>query len=194
MCPFHFNPTIDHIQLKLTDFNLQNDTRFSKNMQFWQFLIGDASALSNFITQQDDHGWTANANTIAGNHRAGWITGDRGDDFYFCSTILLNGWTVEDILFTRAAPNGSDGADANIWEDRKGTSMPYIRVHWFDTPSYKKVDYFVTYIITGPKGVPYNKNQTPSNEMAAMTNAHNDWQSVAGASQGMGGSSTTPPK
>jgi hypothetical protein len=84
------------------------------------------------------------------------FSGHRGDDEYFLTTRLKNGWVVD----AATLDDGKGGAigiagsgNASITEMRAGTDSPYLKVHWwFDGGSY--IMFCPEIIIRGPKGVP----------------------------------------
>jgi hypothetical protein len=87
---------------------------------------------------------------------AGSLFGSRGDDQFYLSTRLTNGWTVSSaylIGFDGAAVYTYGNANAYISEFRQGTDSPYVKVHWW-MDAFSSVDYDLRVVISGPKGVP----------------------------------------
>jgi hypothetical protein len=83
--------------------------------------------------------------------------GHRGDDQFFMSTSLKNGWTVKSAYLDDShggAIYRRGSSDAYVSELRSGTNSPYVKVHWWtDAGSY--VAYYLHVDIIGPKGVPH---------------------------------------
>jgi hypothetical protein len=87
---------------------------------------------------------------------AGNLFGSRGDDQFYLSTKLTNGWTVNAaylIGYDGAAVYTYGNANAYISEFRPGTDSPYVKVHWW-MDAFSSVNYDLRVVISGPKGVP----------------------------------------
>ena len=85
------------------------------------------------------------------------LFGHRGDDQFFASTSLKNGWTVKSAYVMGYGGGGVfvfGSGNAYVSESRQGTDSPYVKVHWWmDANSF--VDYILRVDIIGPKGVPH---------------------------------------
>jgi hypothetical protein len=86
-----------------------------------------------------------------------YLFGHRGDDQFFASTSLKNGWTVKSAYVMGYGGGGVfvfGSGNAYVSESRQGTDSPYVKVHWWiDRNSF--VDYILRVDIIGPKGVPH---------------------------------------
>ena len=89
------------------------------------------------------------------------LMGHRGDDSFFRTMTLKNGWKVYQVYLVHVQGNDDlqgpwiDGsADASITEARVGTNSPFVRVHWWHD-AFGFIAYLPHIVIAGPKGVPY---------------------------------------
>ena len=89
------------------------------------------------------------------------LVGHRGDDSFFRTRRLKNGWKVSQVYLVHVQGNDDlqgpwiDGrADATITEARVGTDSPYVSVHWWND-AFGSMAYLPRIVIAGPKGVPY---------------------------------------
>ena len=89
------------------------------------------------------------------------LVGHRGDDIFFRTATLKNGWKVYQVYLVHVQGNDDlqgpwiDGsADATITEARVGTDSPYVSVHWWND-AFGFLAYLPRIVIAGPKGVPY---------------------------------------
>ncbi|HEY5611707.1 MAG TPA: hypothetical protein VIL97_10890, partial [Thermoanaerobaculia bacterium] len=83
----------------------------------------------------------------------GPVSAQRGEDLYFPTFRLQNGWTVDSIFF-RAVVSREGEADAKLVESAAGGNTPSIRVRWWATPG-DSVHYVLLVTIVGPRGTPY---------------------------------------
>jgi len=81
-------------------------------------------------------------------------TGRTGDDIFFQSHQLKNGWVLDSVnLSLGRAPDKSNGAQ--IGADRGGSSSPFVDIHWWDSSPLGSASYAMAIYIHGPAGVPY---------------------------------------
>ncbi len=88
------------------------------------------------------------------------LVGGSGDDEFFLSKRLINGWHMYRAYLV--GPGGSDAPGIQNWADasvvesdlRPGTDSPYVKVHWWFNPS-SAVVYQPKVVIEGPKGMPH---------------------------------------
>jgi len=130
LLPFRFNPITDVATLGMTP------DRMIKAPYDFRYLPG-----------------------IAWHDGAGDLFGARGDDEFFLSTRLQNGWVVDRVYLTMTASDTTaihiwGNANAYITESREGTNSPYVKVHWW-RDGLSTVAYSPRVVILGPKGVPY---------------------------------------
>lgn len=131
---FSFDPAIDWVPL---DFNKY-----------------DLSSIFHFVKGDDWDSWQDNTLGVAGvYHRGSFWTGHKNEDVWFDNIKLKNGYVVDSIYFGKTS--NSSEADAYIVESHEGTDNPYVRVHWWDTPVYDSVYYYIGVNVKGPRGVPY---------------------------------------
>jgi hypothetical protein len=134
--PFRFEPALDHHWLPMppTEF----DRSFS-NVSFWTLMDGAdvKSGVSNTIYMQTGDGG---------------LFGFKGNDRYFLTTRLKNGWRVNDVELLLPDPSGVSGAYVN--EYRPGTDSPYVDVRVWLMPM-ARVRYMLRIGIVGPRGVPF---------------------------------------
>lgn len=90
---------------------------------------------------------------IKGVHFGSGFTGHKNEDEYFMNVRLQNNWVVDYIEFRDSHDPGE--ADSGIWESHEGTDSPYVKVHWWDTPMYDWLDYYLTVHVRGPRGTSY---------------------------------------
>lgn len=89
-------------------------------------------------------------------HYTGPIIGHKGDDIYFLSFTLKNGWVVDSIQFYNEDYANSGEAHSFIAANKVGTSSPYTKVHWWATAGGDWTIYELRYTIKGPRGIsPY---------------------------------------
>jgi len=79
--------------------------------------------------------------------------GHKGDDIFYGTTTLKNGWIVHEV---NAGPFDVNGFSAGAYpvDSRVGTIYPYAKVHWW-MDSFTSFNYAVVIIIKGPKGTTY---------------------------------------
>jgi hypothetical protein len=133
--PFQFNPALEYRSLAIT-----ND----------RILTGSDSSVyyrSNIIGIDHDGLFD--------------LFGARGEDQYFLTTRLRNGWIVDSAYISNYAtavdmpgPWSWRNASAYITECRSGTDSPYLKIRWW-REGYSEVIYTPNVIIRGPKGVPH---------------------------------------
>jgi hypothetical protein len=97
--------------------------------------------------------WGFDGSLISAKHIGGKFLANRGEDEYFQSYTLKNNWVVESINF--GVIGDAREARAKIIEDKKGTTSPYVKIGWSNTPIYDAVQYVISYTIKGPEGVPF---------------------------------------
>lgn len=86
-------------------------------------------------------------------HVGGFMMGHKNDDEWFRGVRLRNGWVVDRVEFHKN--NTQDESDAYVVESHEGTDNPYVKVHWWDTPSHDSVSYQLLVWIRGTRDVPY---------------------------------------
>ncbi len=120
--------------------------------QLEQSSIGGPGALDGNVC----HPWCR-----AGVDLGNLLFGHKGEDVFFRSATLKNGWRVAQVGLGHL--NGSsfaigirtdNSADANMLETRVGTNSPYLRVGWWHD-AFSSVAYWPRIVIEGPKGVPH---------------------------------------
>ena len=77
--------------------------------------------------------------------------GHKGDDVFFLSTKLKNGWVVDSASVSPSC--SKSGVGAYVGELRPGTDSPYLKVHWWINPM-GCLYYGFGVVVIGPKGVP----------------------------------------
>ncbi|HEX7553628.1 MAG TPA: hypothetical protein VF378_08740, partial [Geothrix sp.] len=89
------------------------------------------------------------------------LFGARGEDQYFLTTRLRNGWVVDSAFISnnatavdRPGPWSWGSASAYITEYRGGTDSPYLKIRWW-REGFSEVIYTPNLLIRGPKGVPH---------------------------------------
>jgi hypothetical protein len=82
---------------------------------------------------------------------AGDLFGAKGNDEFYLSTKLSNGWVVNSVDVRQTYRFGTSGA--YNWADRAGTDSPYVNVRWWRN-TFSSVAYTFTVTIIGPRGVP----------------------------------------
>jgi hypothetical protein len=96
--------------------------------------------------------------------RPGWIFhgdytifgdyfGGKGDDEFFRTTRLKNGWVADEAV--TGAQVFPDDSNAYTSEFRKGTDSPFLKIHWWYLPGSSGVILTPRVVIRGPKGVPH---------------------------------------
>lgn len=96
--------------------------------------------------------WSSNM----ADHMPNWpFIGLKGDDHFYKTMQLKNGWVVDTAYVeyvydpnSMASPNR---ADAYVTEYRPGTASPYLKVHWWAEPM-NEIGYVPRIVIVGPKG------------------------------------------
>src|SRR2546427_2956955 len=86
----------------------------------------------------------------AWHYASGDFFGHKGDDQFFLTTTLKNGWVVDSITFAPSFISGN--ANASVSESRIGTNSPYVKVHWW-MDAFSAVTYKLSVNIKGPKGI-----------------------------------------
>jgi hypothetical protein len=86
-------------------------------------------------------------------HEAGLFTGSKGDDEYFLTRQLKNGWIVTEMFFEYHGSN--DCAAASVVESRPNTTSPYVKVHWWNNAVSCSASYSLWWAIKGPSGFFY---------------------------------------
>lgn len=91
---------------------------------------------------------------------AALFAGAKGDDRFFKTTQLKNGWLVDDAYIWSLKPSTIilgllfGDCKVSVKEYRKGTTSPYVRTHWWwDVPVYG-VMYEIEITAKGPVGIP----------------------------------------
>lgn len=82
---------------------------------------------------------------------AGDLLGAKGNDEFYLSTKLSNGWVVSLVDVRQTYRYGTSGA--YTWADRTGSDSPYVNVRWWRN-TFSSVAYTFTITIIGPRGVP----------------------------------------
>jgi hypothetical protein len=82
---------------------------------------------------------------------AGDLFGAKGNDEFYLSTKLSNGWVVNSVDVRQTYRYGTSGA--YNWADRAGTDSPYVNIRWWRN-TFSSVAYTFTVTIIGPRGVP----------------------------------------
>lgn len=82
---------------------------------------------------------------------AGDLFGAKGNDEFYLSTKLSNGWGVRSVDVRQTYRYGTSGA--YNWADRVGTDSPYVNVRWWRN-TFSSIAYTFTVTIIGPRGVP----------------------------------------
>jgi hypothetical protein len=154
--PFHFNPTMDFVQLappcNLTDAKIAN---VNFQCPFWEPPPWDY-----VITIHDGVGVSPPL--------SGDFLGHKGEDLFYPSTTLKNGWVVDSVsILTNANPGSigsvttccnpsyvGDASNAYVLISAVGTPSPFVDVHWW-TNAFSRVQYQLYVTIKGPLGVPY---------------------------------------
>jgi hypothetical protein len=133
--PFQFNPTLEYRSLAIT-----NDR---------------------IITGADSGSYSLSSGIVIDHSGAGNFFGARGEDQYFLTTRLRNGWVVDSAYISNAlfaddrpGPWTWGNASAYIIECRGGTDSPYLKVRWW-RDGFSSVLYRPCVIIRGPKGIPH---------------------------------------
>lgn len=133
--PFQFNPALEYRSLAVTNDRIITGTE--SNVYYRSLGIGIY------------HDGT------------GDLFGARGEDQYFLTTRLRNGWVVDSAFISnyvtavdRSGPWSWHNASAYISEYRGGTDSPYLKVRWW-REGFSEVIYTPNVIIRGPKGVPH---------------------------------------
>jgi hypothetical protein len=139
--PFKFLPATEYLEMQIPD-NWRDEMQLAQI----QFRLSSESS--------------ASKTTVTTTTRADELVGMRGDDQYFRNFKLKNGWIVDRIQFSREVysyvrhePQPEKG-DAWISEVREGTDSPFVKVHFW-SENGRKVTYHLSWIIRGPKGMPY---------------------------------------
>jgi hypothetical protein len=131
---FRYIPATEYVTINCHDFNYPDQIRCDKKETY------------------DNCGVIPNGK-FKGYHHSGIISGHRGDDEFLFNTYLKNNWVVDSIWFDKWVY--PDESDAYVCDYRPGTSHMYVKVHWWVTPVTDSAHYFFTYVIRGPRGVPY---------------------------------------
>lgn len=95
---------------------------------------------------------------ISGSFSQTLFLGFKGDDEYFVNTQLANGWVVRSVDVQKTHVIHEAANDVYLADARVGTSSLYAKVHkWVEVsfPYVTDVFFSVTYIVQGPKGMPY---------------------------------------
>lgn len=101
-------------------------------------------------------GYDKNANGIK---RSFGVIGGKGDDEFWLSKKLINGYTVQSVRLIGQGVGGNDNPDisghanATIAEFRQGSNSPYVKVHWWGD-AFSSVAYKVEVTVIGPRGMP----------------------------------------
>lgn len=133
--PFQFNPALEYRSLAITT--------------------------DRIVTGADSSSYNVSSGIAIEHDGAGNFFGARGEDQYFLTTRLRNGWVVDSAHITNAfytddrpSPWTYGNASAYITEYRGGTDSPYLKVRWW-RDGFSSVIYRPTVLIRGPKGVPH---------------------------------------
>jgi len=154
--PFHFEPTLDFVQLA-PPCNAPDAKIANVNFQcpFWEPPDWD-----NVITIHDGIGIDPPL--------TGDFLGHKGEDLFYPSMTLKNGWVVDSVsILSNANPStiGSvttccnasyvgNGSNAYVLISTVGSPSPFVDVHWW-TDAFSRVQYQLYVTIKGPLGVPY---------------------------------------
>jgi hypothetical protein len=140
MTPFHFVPAMDTKILPIgRDFGLSGACGFYP---------------PDIILDQLDPG----TETAQASHMAGLITGCKDNDTYFNTTVLKNGWVVDQVTFFSNPDPDHNSADAYVTTPEssyKGTATPRLTVHWWSNAIFSVAYYSLSVTIKGPKGTDY---------------------------------------
>jgi hypothetical protein len=125
--PFQFNPTLDFAQIQPP----------------WN--EGDKKLDPADLYNNPYDGFSHNG--------AGDLLWHSGDDVFYLTTTLKNGWVVDSaavvVSYTYGIASNAYNAEARI-----GTSSLYVKVHWWTDP-FSVVTYAPIVSIKGPLGLPY---------------------------------------
>jgi hypothetical protein len=126
---FQFNPTLDYAVLepnwKQTDVNVD---------------------LTDVVTSIIGAPWRNGSTDFFGH---------KGDDGFYLTKQLKNGWVVDSVNFAITSKGGN--SNANLEASRIGTSSPFVQVHWWMDP-FSSIAYIVQITIKGPTGTSYDPN------------------------------------
>jgi hypothetical protein len=89
-------------------------------------------------------------------HLPNWpFIGLKGDDHFYKTLQLKNGWVVDtayvEHIYIKESMGSPNRADAYVTEYRPGTASPYLKVHWWAEPM-NEIGYVPRVVIVGPKG------------------------------------------
>ena len=86
---------------------------------------------------------------------SGDFLGHKGNDIFYATKMLKNGWVVQDANANGPWQVEGFGSAGNYLVDsRPGTAYPYAKVHWW-IDALTSVNYAIVVVIKGPKGLPY---------------------------------------
>lgn len=143
--PFAITPITDHVLMQMAELVQSKDYYVSTSGSGY---CGLSSPNNN-----------TNVLWMYGRHQAGMFDGHKGDDWFFKSRVLKNGWTVEKIDFKPAlATEPCGGAGLRLERDYAsyyGSSSPYVPVHWWVDAMWGMASYSFSITIQGPKGTAY---------------------------------------
>jgi hypothetical protein len=133
--PFQFNPALEYRSLAITNDRIITGT----NSSVYYRALGIGIVHDGVVE----------------------LFGDRGEDQYFLTTRLRNGWVVDSAFISnyvtavdQPGPWSWGHAYAYITEYRGGTDSPYLKVRWW-RDGWSEVIYTPNVLIRGPKGVPH---------------------------------------
>jgi hypothetical protein len=125
--PFQFNPTLDYAQIQ--------------------------PAWNEPDKKLDPADLWNDANIAFWHMGAGDLLWHSGDDLFYLTTTLKNGWVVDSVTVLLPETFGL-GSNAYNADARVGTSSLYLKIHWWTDP-LSSVQYAPIVSIKGPLGLPY---------------------------------------
>lgn len=140
--PFSITPKIDHVWMNMNELYSTHDYTCSP------LGNGECNASENHPNNQN----------LTGHHQAGMFINCLGQDTYFNTRVLKNGWTVEAIVFGTYSPPPFTSAQATMtrpYSEYYGSSSPLVKVQWSCDPMLGNIYYGFGIKIKGPKGMAY---------------------------------------
>jgi hypothetical protein len=132
LVPFRFNPSLELRQVKVPA----------------DYILQQFDGINTYTIHSQGVTTVSRINTY-------WFWGPKGNDQFFLNTRLKNGWTVVQAPSVFLPHNYATAGGAYLDGSYVGTDWPYVNVRfWVNGGSVSFLDYAISVLIQGPKGVP----------------------------------------